>query len=77
MHIRALGNTRKVVIAVGIALTVRLTGFAAQSAAADDMAFNYVQYAIPIAAIIGALVVIWWRKPKPRREPQAVEEAVA
>lgn len=61
-----LGNTRKVIIAVGIALTVRLAGFAAQSAAADDPVFNHVQYAIPVLAIIGAVMLIWWRRGQPR-----------
>lgn len=62
-----LGNTRKVVAAVAAALTVRLLGFAAQAAATDDTAFNYVQYAIPLLAIIASLTLIWWRKPKPAR----------
>lgn len=70
-----LGNTRKIIIAVGLALTVRLAGFAAQSAAADDPAFNYVQYAIPVLAIIGAVTLIWWRRRLPNRK--AVAEDVA
>jgi lipopolysaccharide export system permease protein len=70
-----LGNSRKVVIAVAAALTVRLLGFAAQAAATDDVAFNYVQYAIPIFAILGSLALIWWRKPKPGRAPATQAEA--
>jgi lipopolysaccharide export system permease protein len=57
-----MGNSRKVVVAVAIALTVRLSGFAVQSAASDDPMYNYVQYAIPLLAIACALVMIWgWR----------------
>ena len=60
-----LGNSRNIAVAVSIALTVRLAGIAAQSAATDDPAFNYVQYAIPILAIIGAMGLIWWRRRQP------------
>ncbi|GJL97874.1 MAG: LPS export ABC transporter permease LptF [Hyphobacterium sp.] len=57
-----MGNSRKVVVAVAVALTVRLSGFAVQSAASDDPMYNYVQYAIPILAIACSLVMIWgWR----------------
>jgi len=57
-----MGNSRKVMVAVAIALTVRLSGFAVQSAASDDSTYNYVQYAIPLLAIACALVMIWgWR----------------
>lgn len=70
-----MGNSRKVVVAVAIALTVRLTGFAVQSAASDDPMYNYVQYAIPLLAIAGALIMIWgWRfmSKTRRRDAEAV-----
>ena len=72
-----LGNSRKVVIAVGAALTVRLLGFAAQAAATDDTAFNYVQYAIPILAILASITLIWWRKPRPADQPEPAPGAMA
>ncbi len=61
-----LGNNRNIIIAVVAALTVRLAGFAAQSAASDDPALNLVQYAIPVLAIIGPVTLIWWRRGRPR-----------
>lgn len=58
-----MGNSRRVVIAVAVALTVRLVGFAVQSAAADEMAWNIMQYILPAGSAIGAIAVIWgWRR---------------
>lgn len=67
-----LGNSRNVIIAVSIALTVRLAGFAAQSAATDDPGYNLVQYAIPLVVMIGALVLIWRRRGQPRAAAEPV-----
>jgi lipopolysaccharide export system permease protein len=67
-----MGNSRKVVVAVAVALTVRLSGFAVQSAASDDPTYNYVQYAIPLLAIASALVMIWgWRSLSKTRRRDA------
>ncbi|MEE2567193.1 LptF/LptG family permease [Hyphobacterium marinum] len=66
-----LGYGRRVLIAIGIALTVRMLGFAAQSAAADDAALNIVQYVIPVAAGLAALVIIFRPARKVRPRPAA------
>lgn len=55
---RRTGYARSVAMAGACALIVRLTGFAVQAGAASSPELNWVQYAIPVAAIIGALIVI-------------------
>lgn len=72
-----MGNSRKVILAVAIALTVRLMGFAAQSAAADDVSWNYVQYAIPLISIAVTLALIWRRRRRPARINPALTGAAA
>ncbi len=72
-----MGNSRKVILAVAIALTVRLMGFAAQSAAADDVSWNYVQYAIPLISIAVTLALIWRRRRRPARINPALMGAAA
>ncbi|MCG8441362.1 MAG: LptF/LptG family permease [Caulobacterales bacterium] len=52
------GYFRRIAIAAAAALIVRVLGFAAQSASADNVAFNLLQYAIPLATAGGALWII-------------------
>jgi lipopolysaccharide export system permease protein len=70
-----MGNGRRVLIAIAIALTVRMVGFAAQSAAADDIWMNLAQYLIPVLAIIGALIIIFRRARSARSAPEPIAEA--
>ncbi|MCW5723596.1 MAG: LptF/LptG family permease [Maricaulaceae bacterium] len=51
-----LGYVRRVLIAIGVALMVRLAGFAVQSAAADQPSLNALQYALPAGA---GLIALW------------------
>lgn len=70
-----MGYSRRVMTAVGIGLMLRLTGFAVQSASADDAALNICQYLVPLLAAAGAVAVIYWpagRRPK-WPEPAATE----
>lgn len=55
---RRTGYARNVALAGACALIVRLTGFAVQAGAASNADLNWLQYAIPLAAITGAYVVI-------------------
>lgn len=54
-----MGYGRRVQIGVAAALAIRLLGFAAQSAAADDSALNVVQYLIPVLGAGGALLIMY------------------
>ncbi|MGY6532006.1 LptF/LptG family permease [Glycocaulis sp.] len=55
---RRTGYARAVAIAGASALVVRLAGFAVQAAATNSPELNWLQYAVPVAAIIGAYIVI-------------------
>ena len=71
-----MGYGRRVMIAVGAGLTLRLVGFAMQSASADDAAMNVAQYLVPVFGMVGALAVIYWpARNRPRHN--AVAEASA
>ncbi len=62
---RRTGYGRAVLIAGGAALGLRLAGFGAQAAAANDAALNFVQYAIPVGGGLVAIILLWrpgrWR----------------
>jgi len=64
------GYGRRVLAAVAAALTLRLLGFAMQSASADDPAWNIAQYLIPLIGSVGALAVIY--APQRRKPAEAV-----
>lgn len=55
---RRTGYARAVALAGASALLIRLAGFAVQAGAASDPELNWLQYAIPLGAILGAYVVI-------------------
>lgn len=55
---RRTGYARAVALAGASALLIRLAGFAVQAGAASDPGLNWLQYAIPLGAILGAYVVI-------------------
>ncbi len=55
---RRTGYARAVVIAAASALITRLAGFAVQAAATNTPELNILQYAVPLAAIAGAYIVI-------------------
>jgi len=61
-----VGYARRIWIATGAALAVRLLGFAAQSAANDDPVLNILQYAVPLAG--GGVAIVMLLNPK-RRAP--------
>jgi len=62
-----VGYARRIWIAAGAALSVRLIGFAAQSAAAETPALNALQYAVPVGA--GGLALALLLNPR-RRAPR-------
>lgn len=55
---RRTGYAKGVALAGACALIVRLTGFAVQAGASSAPELNWLQYAIPLAAILGAYLVI-------------------
>lgn len=55
---RRTGYARAVAIAGACALLVRLAGFAVQAAATGTSDLNVLQYGVPLAAILGAYIVI-------------------
>ncbi|WP_300543236.1 LptF/LptG family permease [Maricaulis sp.] len=65
-----MGYSRRVMTAVTLGMTMRLIGFAIQSASADDAAVNAGQYLVPLSGVIGALAVIYW--PSRRRPGRAL-----
>jgi lipopolysaccharide export system permease protein len=65
-----MGYSRRVMTAVTLGMTMRLIGFAIQSASADDAAVNAGQYLVPLSGVVGALAVIYW--PSRRRPGRAL-----
>ena len=62
-----MGYSRRVVVGVAAGMTMRLVGFGVQSASADDAAMNVAQYLVPLAGVVGSLLIIYWparRRPK-------------
>lgn len=53
------GYGRAILVAGVVALVLRLAGFAAQAAAADDAALNVIQYFIPLGGGAGAIFLLW------------------
>lgn len=62
-----IGYSRRIWLASGAALAVRLLGFAAQSAANDDPWMNILQYAVPVMG--GGIALFMLLNPK-RRAPR-------
>jgi len=71
---RRTGYTRNLIIAGSSAIVLRLIGFAVQAAAESDDALNAVQYLLPIAGGVMAMVIIF--RPR-RRAPSANQSAPA
>ena len=59
-----MGQGRRIMMAAGLGLTLRLLGFAVQSASADDPSVNIAQYIVPLAGCVGAIAVIYWPRRK-------------
>lgn len=53
-----LGYGRRMALASGLALLIRVAGFAAQSAAESSVLINLLQYLIPMGAITGSMSVL-------------------
>ena len=68
-----LGYGKRIAIAVGAGLTLRLVGFSVKSGATDDTALNIAQYLVPVIGIIGALAVIYWPARSRPDAPPVVE----
>lgn len=64
------GYARRIAIASGAAILLRLAAFGAVSAAEDDPALNALQYALPLAVVVG-LVFVYFIRPRRRRAPGA------
>ncbi len=52
------GYSRRIIAAAAAALVLRLLGFVAQSAAAEEPSLNALQYAAPLLACAGAIAVL-------------------
>lgn len=63
------GYARRITSAAGVALFVRLLGFAVQSACADNAALNPLQYVVPIAALVYGARALFGATSK-RRTPK-------
>lgn len=61
------GYTRRMLIASGAALLVRLTAVALQAAAVDAPALNVLQYALPIGAALYAASMLSGKRAKGKR----------
>lgn len=68
-----LGYGRRVMIAVAAGLSMRLLGFAVQSASADDAAMNIAQYLVPLLGCLAAIAVIYWPARTRPSQQHAVE----
>jgi lipopolysaccharide export system permease protein len=74
------GYGRRIMIAAGIALLVRLLSLAAGAAAVDDPDLNVVQYAVPLLAILFAGMMLGGKSARRRRHslgPSVLAEARA
>jgi lipopolysaccharide export system permease protein len=65
------GYGRRIAIAAGAALVVRIVGFGLQAAAADAVWLNPLQYAAPVLAMIFALMIVF-RSRLPAGRPMPV-----
>ena len=72
-----LGYGRRVQIGAAVALAIRLLGFAAQSAAADDDSLNILQYLIPVMGAAGALIVIYMPRVRKKGQPPFADTVTA
>jgi lipopolysaccharide export system permease protein len=61
------GYGRRIMWAAIVALVVRLSAIAIQSAAADDPDLNVVQYALPIASMLGAAIMLSGKGSRKKR----------
>ena len=59
---KRMGYGRRIAIAALIGFLIRLSGFAIESAAEDDVAMNAFQYAVPVMTIIVCIVYMNGRK---------------
>lgn len=67
------GFARRILIAVGVGLVVRLTTLTLQQTAADDPDLNWVQYGVPvIAAVIAMAWLMLGRKRRARSSARGV-----
>ena len=72
-----LGNGRRVMMAVGYGLALRLLGFSIQSASSDDSSLNILQYLVPIFGGLVAVALIYWparTRPRQHGQPQPMTE---
>jgi|CXWL01.1.fsa_nt_gi lipopolysaccharide export system permease protein len=72
------GYNRRIMVAAGIALIVRLAALVGQAAAGDNPELNAVQYAIPLGVIVIAGMMLGGRSARKRRHslgPSLLAEA--
>jgi len=55
---RRTGYARFIILAGAGAMILRLAGFAVQAAASDNMAYNVVQYALPVGGVVIGLIIL-------------------
>jgi lipopolysaccharide export system permease protein len=68
------GYARRIAIASGVAVSLRLLAFGAVSASEDDPGMNYIQYVMPLAVIAGISLAFFFlpgrlRKKQARQKP--------
>jgi lipopolysaccharide export system permease protein len=61
------GYARRMMIAAGIALTVRLLALGVQGAAVEDSSLNWLQYALPLIAAAVALLIMGGKRSRKKR----------
>jgi lipopolysaccharide export system permease protein len=71
------GYFKRIALAAAIALFVRLIGFAVESACADNIHLNPLQYVVPIVALIGGARALYSRGRMKRRGEERTPPAPA
>ncbi len=72
------GYNRRIGIAFGVALIVRLASLGMQASATDDPRFNVLQYVLPIAVILLCGAMLGGKRGRKRRHstgPSVLAEA--
>ena len=69
------GYIRRIAVAAGLALFVRLIGFAVESACADNMYLNPLQYLVPLTVMVLAARALFKNSRQRRRAPKTGRRA--
>jgi lipopolysaccharide export system permease protein len=67
-----LGYGRRILVAIGLAAVARIMGFGVQAVADDNVWFNLLQYAVPVAATAWGLHQLFRRPRRVAKTPPVV-----